>query len=359
MSFQCIRTKKDNYGEQLRDRDGYLINFDPDGKLYSRCYITGCYNTHDSDYYHGPVPCNLTFGLESRCSNYSCPRFHFKDDVRSMAKHLDSKQLLNFLEIFTPDQFRFVWTIEEQNDFYEKFKMKRAYKPYDFTSKSASAPAAMPTPAPAPAPAPAPLPAPALLPTPAPASSFGMPDMAKMFELYMQQQMMNTFMASMTAPGMIAPGMPLPGMPVPGMPSFVPSISSSMSSSIQMPSLPPAPASAASAPASAASATPTATAAQMVIPPPPPPPAGYVPPTSHVSDAARRMIQHAIRHSDEASTATTAKPATNTESFETSSGSGNWYFDGRDMRGTRITVLRNPRDRSRSRERNPSRYGKY
>jgi len=279
-----------------------------------------------------------------------------------MANHLDSKQILNFLEIFTPDQFRFVWTIEEQNDFYEKFKMKRAYKPYDFKPKSASAPAAMPTPASAPAPAPAPLPAPALLPTPAPASSFGMPDMAKMFELYMQQQMMNTFMASMTAPGMIAPGMPLPGMPVPGMPSFVPSISSSMSSSIQMPSLPPAPASPASAaPASAASAsaTPTATAAQMVIPPPPPPPAGYVPPTSHVSDAARRMIQHAIRHSDEASTATTAKPATNTESFETSSGSGNWYFDGRDMRGTRITVLRNPRDRSRSRERNPSRYGKY
>jgi hypothetical protein len=267
-----------------------------------------------------------------------------------MAKHLDSKQLLNFLEIFTPDQFRFVWTIEEQNDFYEKFKMKRAYKPYDFTSKSASAPAALPTPASAPAPAPAPLPAPALLPTPAPASSFGMPDMAKMFELYMQQQMMNTFMASMTAPGMIAPGMPLPGMPVPGMPSFVPGISSSMSSSIQMPSLPPFPASAAPAPASAA---------QMVIPPPPPPPAGYVPPTSHVSDAARRMIQHAIRHSDEASTATTAKPATNTESFETSSGSGNWYFDGRDIRGTSITVVRNPRGRSRSRERNPSRYGKY
>jgi hypothetical protein len=181
-----------------------------------------------------------------------------------------------------------------------------------------------------------------------------MSDMAKMIELYMQQQMMNTFMATMTAPGMIAPGMPVPGMPVPGMPSFVPSISSSMSSSIQMPSLPPAPASPASAaPASAASA------AQMVIPPPPPPPAGYVPPTSHVSDAARRMIQHAIRHSDEASTTSAAKPATNTESFETSSGSGNWYFDGRDMRGTRITVVRNPRGRSRSRERNPSRYGKY
>jgi hypothetical protein len=285
-----------------------------------------------------------------------------------MAKHLDTKQILNFLEIFTPDQFRFVWTIEEQNDFYKKFKMKRAYKPYDFKPL----PAALPTPAPAPtsASAPAPLPAPvpalapALLPTSATASSFGMPDMTKMFELYMQQQMMNTFMATMTAPGMIAPGMPVPGMPVPGMPvpgmpvpgmpvpgmpSFVSGISSSMSSSIQMPSLPPAP-----APASAA-----ATAAQMVIPPPPPPPAGYVPPTSHVSDAARRMIQHAIRHSDEALTASTAKPATNTESFETSSGSGNWYFDGRDMRGTRITVVRNPRDRSRSRERNPSRYGRY
>jgi hypothetical protein len=357
MSFQCIRTKKDNYGEQLRDRDGYLINFDPDGKLYSRCYITGCYNTHDSDYYHGPVPCNLTFGLESRCSNYSCPRFHFKDDVRSMAKHLDSKQVLNFLEIFTPDQFRFVWTIEEQNDFYEKYKMKRAYKPYDFKP----VPAALPTPAHAPTSAPlsalalaalpapssvlaampAPALAPALLPTPAPVSSFVMPDMAKMFELFMQQQMMNTFMATMTAPGM---------------PSFVPGNTSSMSSSIQMPSLPPAPASAAAASAVPA---PAATAAQMVIPPPPPPPAGYVPPTSHVSDAARRMIQHAIRHSDEASTASAAKPATNTESFETSSGSGNWYFDGRDMRGTRITVVRNPRDRSRSRERNPSRYGKY
>jgi hypothetical protein len=150
-----------------------------------------------------------------------------------------------------------------------------------------------------------------------------MPDMAKMLELFMQQQMMNTFMATMTAPGM---------------PSFIPGISSS----IQMPPQPLAP-----------------VATSVSIPPLPPPPAGYVPPTSHVSDAARRMIQHAIRHSDEASTATTAKPATNTESFETSSGSGNWYFDGRDMRGTRITVLRNPRDRSRSRERNPSRYGKY
>jgi hypothetical protein len=319
MSFQCIRTKKDNYGEQLRDRDGYLINFDPDGKLYSRCYITGCYSRHDDDYYHGPVPCNLTFGFETQCRNYSCPRFHFKEDVRNMAKSLDSKQILNFLEVFTPEQFRFIWTIEEQNYFYEKFKMKRAYKPYDFTPAPAALPTPTPTPAPVPAPAPAPVPAPALLPTP----SFVMPDMAKMFELFMQQQMMNNFMATMTAPGM---------------PSFI-----SGTSSIQMPPQPLAPA-----------------PAQMVIPPPPPPPAGYVPPTSQVGDAAKRMIQHAIRHAS----AAPPKPVADTESGEVSSGSGNWYFDrqslgGREMKGTRITVVRNARDRSRSRERNPSQYGKY
>jgi hypothetical protein len=352
MSSQCVRTKKDIYGEQLRDRNGYLINFDPDGILYSRCYLTGCCNQHDTDYYRGPVPCNLTFGSERKCNNSSCPRFHYKDDVRNMAKYIDSKKILNFLEIFSPEQFRFIWTIEEQNYYYDKFKMKRAYKPY-FTPESA------PASAPASAPEPAHTRATALLPTPAPAPSFVMPDMAKMFELFMQQQMMNTFMATMTAPGMPAPGMPAlgmpsPGMPAPGMPalgmpapgmpalgmtSFIPGISSSMSSSNQMPPLPPAP-------------------AQMVIPPPPPPPAGYVPPTTHVSDAARRMIQHAIRHASETTSVSPPNPATNTESGEISSGSGNWYFDGRDMRGTRITVVRNPRDRSRSRERNPSRYGK-
>ena len=286
-----------------------------------------CRNGHDEDYYHGPVPCNLTFGAERNCHNSSCPRFHFRQEVKDMVKYLEAfpKKLLNFLEIFTPNQFKFIMSIEEQKHYYQNLKMRRVYKPDDFMPFQA--------PAPVPAPAPAPAPAPVLAPAPTPL----MPDMAKMFESFMQQQFMNNFMATMA------------GASMPGMPSFIPGISQS-SSAVQMPLLPlPLP--------------PPQTASQYVIPPLPPPPEGYVPSNAHVSDAARRMILHGIRSAEDApAPAPVHRSASSAESGEISSGSGNWYFDDRDLRGTRVIVTRrsdvatrNPRDRSRSRER----YGKY
>lgn len=329
MSYLCLRTKKDSSGRQLRDRYGYLINFE-DGVLLSRCYIPHCRNGHDEDYYHGPVPCNLTFGAERNCHNSACPRFHFRKDVKDMVKYLEAfpKKLLNFLEIFTPEQFKFIMSIEEQKHYYQNLKMRRIYKPDDFMPFQA--------PPPAPVPVPAPMPAPMLAPL--------MPDMAKMFESFMQQQFMNNFMATMT------------GTSITGMPSFIPGISQSS----QIPFPPPQ----------------IQTSSHYVIPPLPPPPEGYVPSNAHVSDAARRMILHGIRSATEIAPPSepvrqpmpnpSPSPRPNPrhsqnpslESGEVSSASGNWYFDNRDMRVARVTVVRrsevserNPRERSRSRER--------
>lgn len=244
MSILCMRTKKDSSGRHLRDHNGYLVNFDSDGRLYSRCYMYNCWHKHDDDYYCGPVPCNLTFGAEKTCSNSSCPRFHYKEEVKIMAKRLEltaapPKKLLNFLEIFTPEQFRFIMTTDEQKHYYENLKMQRAYKPRDYV--------------PAPAPAPAQVSAPA----PPVAQALVMPDMAKMFQLFMQQQAMNNFfaMTSASAPGMQSFMQSF-------MSSFVPSISQSAITSDRIPPLPPAPVQ-----------TRLPLLSLPPLPPPPPPPA--------------------------------------------------------------------------------------
>jgi len=228
--------------------------------------------------------------------------------------------------------------------------MKRAYKPSNFSPEPIIEPAAAPAPVPAPAPAPVPAPAPQAPPV---AQAPVIPDVAKMFQLFMQQQAMNNFLAMTSAS---APGMPN------FMSSFMPSISQSVS---QIPPLPPAP---------------------PRLPLLPMPPAPVAVSAMHVSDAARRVIIHGIRSATDAvpvpatvpvpvstpvpapvsATVSAPIPAANTKAGEVSPASGNWYFDGRDMRGSRVNVVRRnqeppriSRDRSRSRERSSSRYGRY
>ena len=270
----CLRVLRDSQGRQLRDSSRFLVNWSDEGVLHARCYFSTCSNEHDSDYYCGSVLCYY-YMSEKRCSSERCMRFHTPQEVREMAERLKSSpKLLNFLEIMTPEQFRMTFSLEEQQDYYDKLKMKRSYKPVDFS------PVALADRAP-------------LLPTPAPApalatATMSATDIGSMLEiLNRQQEIIRSLMPAYAAP--------ISGFQFPAL---------SSSSSLSMPPIP------SNFPTYLTGSLLGATSSHStIIPPLPPPPAGYatvsvpvpvsdpVPDRSHLSDAAKRIILQGINRS--------------------------------------------------------------
>jgi hypothetical protein len=253
----CLRVLRDSQGKQLRDSSGFLINWSDEGVLHSRCYISSCYNEHDRDYYCGSVLCNY-YMSEKRCSNERCMRFHTAQEVREMAERLKSSpKLLNFLEIMTPEQFRLTFSLEEQRDYYDKLKMKKSYRPVDFSPVSLANRVSAP-----------------LLPTPAPAPAHTQaPDISAMIEIFnRQQELIRSLMPA-----------PISGFQFPAF---------SSSSSMSMPPIPP------NFPTYLTGSLPEIQSSHStIIPPLPPPPPGYVSDRSHLSDAAKRIILQGINRS--------------------------------------------------------------
>ena len=129
----CKHAIRDSNNNQLRDSDGFLVNWKPDGFLYKRCYINDCIHKHDSDYYYGSVICNF-YENKLVCYNQYCRKFHKIEDVRERyfsLKNYSSQRLMNFLETFTPEQFRITFSLNEQKELYRDYKLKKIYKPID------------------------------------------------------------------------------------------------------------------------------------------------------------------------------------------------------------------------------------